>query len=358
MRTIRPLAATVGVFALLAVLASPAGAQVNDVYQGSAAGRALRLVVSVPPVVPTTELSAGTSSANAASDQTANARGTGFLVLLGSPMGASTAAVPPGTDAVDPPGANPPSTAPPRNCVLNQTVAIVSIPVACSSSKASRAGNLPLSASMGLVEDIGIALSPAAPIATIPTGISTSEVTTTATNITARATANGGTLTILPNIIGGPPVATVSLSPASATVVCDRATGRSTPSFTAAVVTVTALGVTTVLPPNPTQPFDIAGLVRITVSGGSAQGNRAEAAGVSISVGTNAAAPILRLDLSSVEATASCARVAAAPPPTTAPRDVGDVLPRTGGTPWAPMAAGAGVLALAVLVRRVAVRAR
>lgn len=350
MRKHRKFVAAVGVFALMYALAPPAGAQANDVYQGSAAGRALRLKLT------TTELSAGTSSATAASDLTANGTGTGFLVLLGTPQGNSVAGVPPGNDAASPAGANPPSTGAPRNCVLDQTVAaIVTIPVACSSAKASRAGNLPAAASVGLVEDISVAgTTPVTPLATIPTGVTTSEVTTTASNVTAKATATGGTINILPVAVGAS-AATVTLSPASATVVCDRATGRATPSVTAAVVTVSVAGQTAItLPFNPTQPFEIPGVAKITVAGGSTSANRAEAAGVSISVLNDT----VRLDLSSVEATANCARPVVAG--IQAVRDLGPepVLPRTGGTPWGLMATGAGVLALAVLVRRVVVRAR
>jgi hypothetical protein len=356
MRKNQRFVAAVGVFALMYASAPPAGAQANDVYQGSAAGRALRLKLT------TTELSAGTSSATAASDQTANGTGTGFLVLLGTPQGNSVAGVPPGNDAASPAGANPPSTAAPRNCVLDQTVAdIVTIPVACSSAKASRAGNLPAAASVGLVEDISVAGTAPLPttLATVPTGVTTSEVTTTASNVTAKATATGGTINILP-VAEGASAATVTLSPASATVVCDRATGRATPSVTAAVVTVSVAGQTAItLPPNPTQPFEIPGVAKITVAGGSTSANRAEAAGVSISVLNDT----VRLDLSSVEATANCARPVVAGIQAVRDQAVGDlgpepVLPRTGGTPWGLMATGAGVLALAVLVRRVVVRAR
>ena len=85
MRRTRPLAATIGVLVLLAgLVAAPAGAQpTTDVYQASAAGRALRLRLAG------TDLSAGTSSATAASDLTANGTGTGLLVLLGTPQGHS-----------------------------------------------------------------------------------------------------------------------------------------------------------------------------------------------------------------------------------------------------------------------------
>jgi hypothetical protein len=353
MRKHRKFVAAVGVFALMYALAPPAGAQATDVYQGSAAGRALRLKLT------TTELSAGTSSATAASDLTANGTGTGFLVLLGTPQGNSVAGVPPGNDAASPAGATPPSTGAPRNCVLDQTVLIVTIPVACSSAKASRGGNLPAAASVGLVEDISVAgATPVAPLATIPTGVTTSEVTTTASNVTAKATATGGTINILP-VAGAASAATVTLSPASATVVCDRATGRATPSVSAAAVSVNVAGVVVNLPPNPTQPFEIPGVAKITVVGGSTSANRAEAAGVSISVLNDT----VRLDLSSVEATANCARPVVAGIQAVrdqAVRDLGPepVLPRTGGTPWGLMATGAGVLALAVLVRRVVVRAR
>jgi len=195
-------------------------------------------------------------------------------------------------------------------------------------------------------------------LATIPTGVTTSEVTTTASNVTAKATATGGTINILP-VAGAASAATVTLSPASATVVCDRATGRATPSVSAAAVSVNVAGVVVNLPPNPTQPFEIPGVAKITVAGGSTSANRAEAAGVSISVLDDT----VRLDLSSVEATANCARPVVAGIQAVrdqAVRDLGPepVLPRTGGTPWGLMATGAGVLALAVLVRRVVVRAR
>lgn len=352
MRRVRPLAATAGVLALLmGAFAGPAGAQPStDVYQGSAAGRGLRLRLL------TTELSAGNSSATAASDQTATGTGSGLLVLLGTPQGSSTASVPPGDSDEDPVNAAAPAPGPPQNCVNALAVAVVNIRTACSSSVADRTGGLPAAASVGQVADVVVgAIAPVlTPIATLPAGSTVSEVVTTPTTVTAEARATGGQLDILP-IVGATTTATVSLSPALASVECDRATGRATPTADAAAVSVVVPAVSPnpiVIPPSPNPQVVIPNVLSITVTGGTAQGNRAEAAGVSISILND----LVRVDLSSVQATVNCARLAVGGVEQVA--ELPNVLPRTGGTPWAPMATGAGVLALAVLVRRVVVRSR
>jgi hypothetical protein len=157
-------------------------------------------------------------------------------------------------------------------------------------------------------------------------------------------------------------VATIEVSSAKATAVYDRTKGTSNPSWDAALVRVhlnSALQVADfAVPVGQTQTI-LAGTPlesTITVANGSTVKNAdgsvgAVADGVSLQLlkGINGG---ISLQLAHAEA-------GVAGSPAVAPTVVQAVnqLPRTGGTPWIPMA-GTGILALAFITRRAAVRAR
>jgi hypothetical protein len=216
-------------------------------------------------------------------------------------------------------------------------------------------------------------------------GKSTSDVVSTANSITSTGTADGADIKILPTPeilkqVAGQlvpdlaPVIEIKVSSSKATAIYDRGTGVATPSFDAALVTIdinptlaAALGLPaeTSIKPNVTQTI-LAGTPlqsTIIVADGStskaADGTvSAVADGVSVKLlqGINASSPTA-YDGGIVLALAhSEANVVGVPATKVAPQVVvrPPTLPRTGGTPWIPMA-GAGLLGLALITRRLLV---
>lgn len=210
-------------------------------------------------------------------------------------------------------------------------------------------------------------------------GHSTSSVTTAAGAVTSDATANGGEIDIMPQTPGGP-LASIVVGSSEAKAVYDRGTGKATPSFDAALVTVTTNNpvtgkqtvtvapgaTTTILAGTPLQST-------ITVASGSTKTNSdgsvsATADGVSVDLlqGIGASSPTAYdggLDLAFASATASAGgtpAVAPVAPASFTPKSP-PVLPFTGEAPWIPVA-GAGALAAAVALyvvrRRLLARAR
>jgi hypothetical protein len=236
-------------------------------------------------------------------------------------------------------------------------------------------------------------------------GSSTSGVSVKSTSVTSESTASGAVIKLLPNatlngVPIGEPLVTITISRAEAKVVCDMASGTATPTFDPAIVRVKFsnplaailpntpdLLPTVVLPSNPLAagtPIDptialtngeltvtpgstlvlFPGLplqTEIVVGAGSAKVNPDKSAtamsdGVKVHALQLAPSPLtggLLLNLAHAEAAGGCvaAVVDVVPPTVDVPRE----LPRTGGTPWLPMA-GAAALLLAVAGRRALTR--
>ena len=398
MGTIRRLGALVGAVALAgALVAPPAGAQTArpESYLGSAAGRALDLtVLSLPKVT------LGVSTAKVTSLLTAVGEGAGSLGLTGATQRAEVA--------------NSGSSVLLNNCAVPLPVAgILNVGLACGSASASITGTNPTGAGEGSVASIDLngqaLLDVAGPITDTVTGTvataldpvcglvaltcsatdtvgdvlasvletktlelgagnSVSSVTTEAGKVTSTASATGAEIKLLPlPVVGGAastePLATITVGTAKATAVYDRVTGASTPTVDPALVRVrlntlltNTLGLAQEITVPVGQSFIVPGTVgtpletEIVAAAGRTVTNPDGTVGaVADAVKVHALKGIsggVLLSLASAEA--GVAGTVAAP--------LAPVLelPRTGGTPWAPMA-GAGVLALAVLVRRVRV---
>ncbi|MHB1854163.1 MAG: hypothetical protein ACYCS2_03800, partial [Acidimicrobiales bacterium] len=205
-------------------------------------------------------------------------------------------------------------------------------------------------------------------------GESSSMVQTVAGKVTALNIASGGEVDILG--IGGSPVAKIVIGSSQAEAVYDRATGKATPSYDAAIVTVTinplpATGLAaqtltvapgqslTILQGTPLQST-------ITVADGTSTVNKdgsvtAVADGVSLDLlqGLGASSPTATdggIDLALAESTASVGGKPAIPAaPVVAATSITPpaikALPFTGSTPTLPLA-GAGLLAVGIIGRR------
>jgi hypothetical protein len=207
-------------------------------------------------------------------------------------------------------------------------------------------------------------------------GKATSAVTTTKSALTSTGTAEGATIKLLPvsTTLGEIPLATIKVGSSKATATYDRGLGKAVPSFSAALVTVDlapALGLPAAIShieiaPGQTQTI-LAGTPlesTIRLADGHVEnlpdgGVKAIADGVSLEllkgIGATSATAMdggVVLQLAHSEA-----EVAGAPAVVTPQTEVlaQTSLPRTGGTPWIPMA-GAGNLAIALVVRRSSVR--
>ncbi|MEO7836510.1 MAG: LPXTG cell wall anchor domain-containing protein, partial [Acidimicrobiales bacterium] len=202
----------------------------------------------------------------------------------------------------------------------------------------------------------------------VTAGKSTSSVITDGGKVTSLATATGAEIKILPvrlpvaGVDVGP-LATITVSSASAKAVYDRATGTSTPSFDPSLVTI-KLGGTELLPGGTEIKVPINASQTI-LAGTPLESDIIVAAGRNVTnpdgtVGAIADGVKLHLlkgvsngiiiELAHAEAGVGGTPAAVAP-------IVPNVeLPRTGGTPWIPLA-GVSILGLAVLVRRLLVRA-
>ncbi|MEO6121853.1 MAG: hypothetical protein ABIW46_00080 [Acidimicrobiales bacterium] len=193
-------------------------------------------------------------------------------------------------------------------------------------------------------------------------GQSTTKITTDAAKVVAKATANGGEIRILPlrvDTLGVNlgPLATITIGSATATAEYNRSTGKSTPTVDPSLVTI-KLGVTDLLPattitvPVGTSQTILAGTLLesdIVVAAGR---NVTNADGTVSAIADGVRLHLLKgvsggieLSLAHAEAGAGGSLAQITPVATVAE------LPRTGGTPWIPIA-GIGVLGMAVLVRR------
>jgi hypothetical protein len=207
-------------------------------------------------------------------------------------------------------------------------------------------------------------------------GKATSSVLTSASSLTSVGTAEGATIKLLPisTTLGEIPLAVIKVGSSKATASYDRGLGKAVPSFSAALVTVDlapALGLPAALShieiaPGQTQTI-LAGTPlesTIRIADGHVEelangGAKAIADGVSLELlkGIGASSPSAMDGGVVLQLAHSEAEVAGAPAVKSAPVDVlaQTSLPRTGGTPWIPMA-GIGLLAIALVGRRASVR--
>lgn len=207
-------------------------------------------------------------------------------------------------------------------------------------------------------------------------GKATSAVTTTAGSLTSVGTAEGATLKVLPltSALGNIPLATIKIGSSQATATYDRGLGKAVPGFSAALVTVDlapALGLPAALSRIEVAPGQTVKILEgtplqstITVADGKTLnlpdgGVKAIADGVSVELlqGLNASSPTAFDGGVAVRLAHSEAEVAGAPAVATPSEQVLGItaLPRTGGTPWVPMA-GVGLLAFVIIGRRVTAR--
>lgn len=207
-------------------------------------------------------------------------------------------------------------------------------------------------------------------------GKATTSVITDAAKLTSIGTAEGATVKVLPltEALGGIPLATIKVGSSQATASYDRSLGKATPSFSAALVTVElapALGLPAAVSRIEVAPGQTIKILEgtplqstITVADGKVQnladgGVKAIADGVSLELlqGLGASSPTaldggLALRLAHSEAAVAGAPAVVTPAPVVAGVTA---LPRTGGTPWVPLA-GIGLLAIALVGRRASVR--
>lgn len=400
MATIRRLAGLAGALTLAgAAMAPPATAQAAkpETYIGSAAGRALDLtVLSLPKVT------LGVSNAKVTSLLSAVGEGAGSLGLAGTLQKAEVTST--GSSTL------------PANCAVPLPIAgILNVGLACGSASASILNNNPVAAGEGSVaavdlngqtlldtlgpitetvtDTVATALDPVCGLVSLTCGAtetvgdvltsvletktlevtagrSTSSVTTDNGKVTATASSAGAEIKLLPlpvvgGVVNNEPVATIVVGAAKATAVYDRAVGSSTPTVDPSLVTVrlnsvlaTTLGIpaevkvpvgqSLVVPGTKGTPLE----TEIVVAAGRTVTNpdgtvSAFADAVKVHALKGVSGGIL-LALASAEAGVGGTLAVAAPVPAAE-------LPRTGGTPWMPLV-GAGVLGLAVLVRRVVAR--
>lgn len=446
MRSIRRVGglAVAGIL-LTAVASGPASADTPASYTGSASGHALKLAVGPQ------NITAGASSATAASDGTGEATGAGVL----SPAQASTIATiknPPGGTVAEKCGDDA------LNAVETALKDILKLGLGCGAASATGSGSTTTSSSTGKVAQLNLNVAPitsAIPVTpqlvsgvgqitttvetickslpsalplpavcnnlsnTVDTlvqsitatsllngelGTSSSGVTVNGTSVVSESTASGAVIKLVPTptldgVALPEALATITVVRANAKVVCDLDSGNATPSFDPAIVRVKLgaplKGVIPIDVPDPIPAINlpanpvISGVsdpkvqyvngeltitpgatvtilagtpaeTEIVVGNGSSKVNpdrsaTASADGVKIhalkNIGT-AVAPLtggVLLSLAHAEAAGACVAATVTPPTPTVetPRE----LPRTGGTPWLPIA-GVTALAVAVVTRR------
>lgn len=394
---------TVFLGALLAV-PGPAAADTREVFAGTATARALNL--SLLGV----NITVGSSNAFANSTPAAKANGAGVLLVPGTASSAE---------------ANGPnvSQAPPKQCAINLPISgILELTAACSESSASTTNGAPTASSVASVAAIDVgalqllldvlkpvtdtvtptvdpllgsllgglqpvvgntlnallpglgldlnspvssllaALEDVTNLARIRLGNSSSQVATTAGKVTAVGSAQGGQVDVLPGLTtGGGPLLSVVIGSATATSEYDRGTGKSTPSFDPAILTLRVLGTTVPVAFGSPVVLFAGTVLESTIALGAGRavqnpdgtvGSVADGVKLELLKGLNGG---IVLELAHAESAAggALATVTAKAPPPPAPRRE---LARTGGQgPWLPI--GAGILVLAFLTRRVA-RAR
>lgn len=400
MASIRRFAAVAAAITLIgAFVAGPVSAQSAkpESYVGSAAGTALDLtLLSLPKVT------LGVSTGKITSLLTSVAEGAGSLGLAGSTIRAEVS--------------NTGSDVKPNTCAIPLPIAgILNLGLACGSASASISSSNPVSTSEGSVASIDLAgqnlldsvapitdtlsgtvgsalttlcgaLSLACPVTgtvsdvlnsvidtktlEVSAGKSISSITTEGAKVTSIATSQGAEIKLLPlpqvaGVASTEPLATITVGTAKATAIYDRATGASTPTVDPALVTVklnslltNALGVAQtvtipvgtsfILPGTAGTPLEteiVAAAGRTVTNADGTIGAIADAVKIHALKGLSGG---ILLNLAHAEAGVG-GTVAIAGIPLIE-------LPRTGGTPWLPLA-GVGVLGLAVLVRRFVIRA-
>ena len=395
------LAAAAGAFTLASVFVSgPVAAQTPETFVGSAAGRALDLKL----LGQATTL--GVTTAKVTSGRTAVAEGTGQTLLGGSTQRAEVS--------------NDGTVTKPEACALALPVVdVLNIGLACGSANAAVTGGNPSASSVGKVAGVDLSLDsllaslgldglltgtvatvqdtlcgaggvvtglPVAgllcPVVSTATGTlndvlntktldvvlgqSTTDITTDAGKVVAKATANGGEIRILPLRVDSlgvdlGPLATITIGSSAATAEYNRSTGRATPTADPSLVTI-KLGATALLP--ATTIAVPVGVSETILAGTPLESDIVVAAGKTTTNadGTvSAVADGVRLHLlkgvsGGIELSLAHAEAGAGGSLPQAPV-VAVELPRTGGVPWMPVL-GAGVLGLAVLVRRTLLHAR
>lgn len=400
MATIQRLAGLAGALTLTgALVAPPATAQQDrpETYIGSAAGRALDLtVLSLPKVT------LGVSAAKVTSLVSAAAEGAGSLGLAGTTQKVEIASE--GNSTL------------PESCAVPLPIAgILDVGLACGSASVSIVANNPVGTAEGsvagidvngqvlldsvgpigetLTDTVATALDPVCSLVDltctvtdtvgdvlasvletktleVSAGRSTSTVTAEGGKVTSTASSTGAEIKLLPlPVVGGTastePLATITVGAAKATAVYDRTTGTSTPTVEPSLVTVklntlltntlgiadeisVPVGQSIIVPGTEGTPLETEIVVaagRTVTNPDGTVGAIADAVKVHALKGVSGG---ILLALASAEAGVGGTLAASAPVPVIE-------LPRTGGTPWLP-AAGAGVLGLAVLVRRVVAR--
>jgi hypothetical protein len=382
MRIVRRLIAVAGVVALSGAFAAgaPAGADTPEVYAGSALGRALNVSVLGQ------KATFGVSTAKIDSTLKASADGAGQVLVLGS------------TTKADVTGNNSKKDAPQKCAAAVPVAPVLNLGLVCSSSTAEVANALPRAVSEGSLAELDVTanalpinsviapvqgalegvfgqlpntLDPATDTVSdlltavgttqtldVKVGHSRSEVSTEAGVVTSTAVAEAAQVDLLP--VGGlldNPVASIIVSSAKATAVYNRASGAATAAFDPAIVTVR---LSTPLTGNVDIPVKVGETVTIlqgtplestiTLADGSVTKNpdgsvSSVADGVKLELlkGVNGG---IVLELAHAEAGA-----AGSPAVLSSIAEVPE-LPRTGGTPWVPIA-GVGAVGLAVLARRV-----
>ena len=400
MATIRRLAGLAGALTLSgALVAPPATAQQDrpETYIGSAAGRALDLtVLSLPKVT------LGVSAAKVTSLVSAAAEGAGSLGLAGTTQKVEIASE--GNSTL------------PESCAVPLPVAgILDVGLACGSASASIVAGNPVGTAEGsvagidvngqtlldsvgpigetLTDTVATALDPVCSLIDltctvtdtvgdvlasvletktleVSAGRSTSTVTAEGAKVTSTASSTGAEIKLLPlPVVGGTastePLATITVGAAKATAVYDRSTGTSTPTVDPSLVTVklntlltntlgiadeisVPVGQSIIVPGTEGTPLETEIVVaagRTVTNPDGTVGAIADAVKVHALKGVSGG---ILLALASAEAGVGGTVAVSAPVPVIE-------LPRTGGTPWLP-AAGAGVLGLVVLVRRVVAR--
>lgn len=401
----RRLAAAAGAITLASVFtAGPVSAQSTaEVYLGSASGRALNVqVLGIGTTL-------GVSSSKVTSQLTSVAEGSGQLLNAGT------------TAKVDLSGNGANETRPDACAVVLPVANILNAGLACGAASGSITGGNPVANSegrfagltldvenlLGLVPALsdtvtGLTDSTVGTLKSLPVlgttlapvvdtvnatvadvlktrtleltaGKSTSSVVTDGGNVVSSATASGAEIKILPVRLPGSvegvtgelgPLATITVSSAAAKAVYNRATGTSTPSFDPSLVTI-KLGPTALLPTGteikvpvnasqtilagtPLESDIIVAAGRTVTNPDGTVGAIADGVKLHLLKGVNNG---ILVELAHAEAGVGGTPAAAAPIQAPALE-----LPRTGGTPWIPLA-GVSILGLAVLVRRVLVRA-
>lgn len=195
-------------------------------------------------------------------------------------------------------------------------------------------------------------------LATVNVGTSTSTGTSSPTNITSTAIAQGGEINLLPGLaVGGAPLLQIVVGQAKATSTYDRGNAQSTPSYDAAIARVRSPLLGLDLPIALNAPLDLnLGILRLQVSLGAGRTTTnpdgsvgSEADGVSIALTTPLGDIILQL-AHAQSAIGGQSRLLAQQQVV----QPVDLLAKTGSDPWLPMA-GFALLLAAFTTRRLLV---